>query len=283
MTEVEAACSMRCELGEGPAWFATEAELHFVDIAKGQLHLFKPATGKLTTASIGGKPSFVLPFAGGGRIVGSRHELLLVDASGYVQPLANIPQPSGNRTNDATVDAAGRLWFGTMDDGEEQPSGTIWCLAGGQLTRSSVSAVVTNGPAISPDGRTLYYADSQQGVVYRCAMDGVSLADPQPFLAIDDGFPDGLVADEQGNIWVALWDGWCVRLYSPAGRHLRTVELPCARPTKVALGGPARRTAYVTSARTGLDEAKLSRQPLAGSLFRFEVDVPGQIVRDVVL
>jgi sugar lactone lactonase YvrE len=65
-----------------------------------------------------------------------------------------------------------------------------------------------------------------------------------------------------------------VRL-SPQGEILQTVMLPVSRPTMIAFGGHDLRTAYVTSARTGLSDAALEAQPHAGAILSFPVDVPG--------
>jgi sugar lactone lactonase YvrE len=54
-----------------------------------------------------------------------------------------------------------------------------------------------------------------------------------------------------------------------------TVDLPVTRPTMIVFGGPDLRTAYVTSARTGLSDEQLADQPHAGGIFSFRVDVPG--------
>jgi sugar lactone lactonase YvrE len=84
------------------------------------------------------------------------------------------------------------------------------------------------------------------------------------------GWPDGSTLDAEGCLWVAFFGGWCVRQYSPDGLLLQEVRLPCANVTKVAFGGPDLRTAYVTTARKGLDAGALAAQPLAGSLFAFD-------------
>jgi sugar lactone lactonase YvrE len=62
-----------------------------------------------------------------------------------------------------------------------------------------------------------------------------------------------------------------------------TVPLPCARVTKIAFGGADLRTAYVTTARIGLDAAALAAQPLAGGLFAFEAPVAGSALPSVRL
>ena len=90
-----------------------------------------------------------------------------------------------------------------------------------------------------------------------------------------DGHPDGIVLDSEDCLWVALWDGWGVRRYAPDGTLLLQVDLPCSRVTKIAFGGPDLRTAFVTTARIGLDDIQLAQQPLAGGLFAFEAQVAG--------
>ncbi len=89
------------------------------------------------------------------------------------------------------------------------------------------------------------------------------------------GRPDGGSFDEEGCYWTALFDGWRVVRLSPTGEVLMDIPLPIQRPTMIAFGGADRRTAFVTSARTGLSEAELATQPHAGDVFAFRVDVPG--------
>jgi D-xylonolactonase len=279
-----------CQLGEGPVWLADEAVLRFVDIKRGNVHRFDPASGAQETLFVGGKPSFIVPVLGGGLLVGSTHFIYELcddpDDGALGEALATIPQPLHNRTNDATVDPSGRLWLGTMDDSESKPTGSIWCLDRGTLHPTTISAVVTNGPATSGDGRVLYHVDSGNRTIWRCAIgDGPALGPSEVFVQLTeaDGHPDGIVTDSEDCLWVALWDGWGVRRYAPDGELMLHVPLPCARVTKIAFGGPDLRTAYVTTARVGLDEAALAAQPLAGSLFTFEAPVAGRILPAVRL
>ena len=97
------------------------------------------------------------------------------------------------------------------------------------------------------------------------------------FAIIDpaDGHPDGCSTDSAGNVWLGLWGGWRARLYAPDGSILREVRLPASNVTKIALGGPDLKTAFVTTARAGLDDAALAEQPEAGNVFAFPVEVAG--------
>lgn len=268
------------QLGEGPAWFADEAALRFVDIKGGCIHRFHPETGTRETRETGGQPSFIVAAVGGGFLVGSNRAIHHCDGNSLGPVAVDIAMPEHNRTNDATVDADGRLWFGTMDDNESVPTGAIHCLDRSAVGTTDRRAVVTNGPAIAdgPDGRVLYHVDSGQRTIWRVALDGEQLAgDSEVFVRLteDEGYPDGIVVDSEGCLWVALWDGWGVRRYGPDGTLLMHVPMPCARVTKIAFGGADLKTAYVTTARVGLDAATLAEQPLAGGLFAFAAPVAG--------
>ncbi|MBB4857407.1 sugar lactone lactonase YvrE [Novosphingobium chloroacetimidivorans] len=279
MTQPEAVWHLDAALGEGPVWLPEEQALWFVDIKRGHLHRFHPQTGSAETFEVGGNPSFVVPTDDGGLVIGSRDKVLRADGGRLGPIVATLDQPADNRTNDAAVDSLGRLWIATMHDPEEAETGTLWCLDGATLRHAGTSAVVTNGPAITADARTLYHVDSGARTISRYPVDAEGrLGEPEPFVTLgqDEGYPDGIVLDSEDCVWVALWDGWGVRRYAPDGTMLLHVPLPCARVTKLALGGPDLRTAYVTTARVGLDDAALAEQPLAGSLFTFRVDVPGR-------
>lgn len=265
-------------LGEGPMWLPAEQALYYVDIKGGAIHRYHPASGAHETMAVGGSPSFVVPVEGGRLLTGSGDSLFMIDGAAIGERVATIPMARHNRTNDATVDGHGRLWFGTMDDAEAKATGAIYCLQDGVLHRTGGEAVVTNGPAVSADGRTLYHVDSGERRIWRCTVgSGPRLHDRELFLQLgeSDGHPDGIVLDSEDCLWVALWDGWGVHRYAPDGTLLLRVDLPCARVTKIALGGPDLRTAYVTTARVGLSDTELAEQPLAGGLFAFDAPVAG--------
>jgi D-xylonolactonase len=280
--QVECVWPLGALLGEGPVWSAAEQVLRFVDIKGGRVHRFDPATGQGATVETGGLPSFIVPAVNSdgstGWLVGSGDAVFPFSEAGFGKPVVRIPQPGHNRTNDAAVDPRGRLWFGTMDDREELATGTFWCLDRGALIPAGGSAVVTNGPAFCPVRNVIYHVDSGARRVWRASLgQEPRLAASELFVELGerDGYPDGVVTDAEGCLWVALWDGWAVRRYGPDGSLLLHVPLPCARVTKIAFGGPTLSTAYVTTARTGLSPELLEQQPLAGALFAFDAGVSG--------
>jgi len=279
---------VRCEtmLGEGPAWCAREKQLRFVDILGDALYRYSPDTGALARDSMPGMPSFIVPADDGGQIIGCTSVLWHRSADGRLDALCTLPIPAGSRTNDATVDPSGRLWFGTMDIAEQAPDGAIFCWDRGKLTQMWAGAVVTNGPAVTGDGNTLYWCDTSGRRVWRARIGaGPELHEITEFLRFDaeDGYPDGVIVDSEDCVWIAMWDGWGVRRYAPDGRLIARVTLPCARVTKMALGGADLRTAYITTARCGLSDESIAGQPLAGSLFTLRVETPGRALPAVRL
>lgn len=283
---VELACEMVMELGEGPVWLADKGQLAFVDIKGRAIHRFDPVSGKLFSVATESCPTFVVPTVDGSFLVGSESEVRRLEGDRLGAVIASISQPMHNRTNDATVDTSGRLWFGTMDDHEALPTGTIWCLDRGALRSTGISAIITNGPALDAAGAVLYHVDSVARRIWRCSVyaDG-TLGASELFvqLAPEDGYPDGVVVDAAGHVWVGLWDGWAVRRYDPSGGLVEEVTFPCGRITKIAFGGADMQTAYATTARIGLSAEDLAKQPLAGSLFSFRVTTPGNVLPQVVI
>jgi len=272
---------LAAELGEGPVWVERDRALWFVDIKKQAIHRYDPASGDKSSWDSPEQVGFILPAEGGGFVAGLQSGLFHFDErSGefalIVEVEADLPT---NRLNDGVVDPHGRLWFGTMDNGERAKSGAFYCFGGGRLTRTPIDNIaITNGPAVSPDGRLLYYIDTLKGTI-DCADigDDGSLANPRPFVRIDpsDGHPDGPSVDSHGCIWIALYAGWEARRYSLAGELLERVRFPVANITKIAFGGDDLRTAFATTARQLLSAETIARQPQIGDLFEFAVDVPG--------
>ncbi len=268
-------------LGEGPVWVARERALWFVDIKQRRLHRCDPADGALRSWDAPAQVGFVVPAADGGFVAGLQGGLHRFDPeAGTFEMLCPVePGTPTNRINDGVVDGAGRLWFGTMDDREAGGSGRFYRLeADGTLYDAGGAAPITNGPALSPDGRTLYQVDTLARTIDACTLDADGrVTARRRFAAIEKGAgnPDGPAVDAEGCVWVALYGGWAARRYSPAGELIETVRFPVSNITKMAFGGADLRTAYATTARHLLSDEAAAAQPDAGHLFAFDVAVPG--------
>jgi len=275
--------SLGATLGEGPVWDARDAALWFVDIKQNRVHRFDPVSGETRSFDAPGQVGWVLPAADGGFLAGLQTGLHRFDPESGAFTLLTAVEPDrpGNRLNDATVAADGAVWFGSMDDGETDVTGQVHRFHAGTLTTSTIPPVViTNGPAVSPDGGTLYHVDTLGHTIHAVPVDGATTGTPRLFATIDaaDGYPDGVTVDAEGGVWVGLWGGWSARRYAPDGTLDRIVRFPVANITKVAFGGDDLRTGFATSASKGLSDEDRADQPEAGSLFAFDVDVPGRVL-----
>jgi xylono-1,5-lactonase len=267
-------------LGEGPVWVDRDAALWFTDIKRRKVHRYDPVTRERRSWDSPEQVGFVFPAQSGDFIAGLQSGLHRFDPeSGAFDLLIEVePDKPTNRLNDGVVDPAGRLWFGTMDDSEREKSGTYYRYARGELVRTTLTGIaITNGPAVSPDGRTLYWVDTIGRGIFAGEIRGNSLGESREFarIAPGEGNPDGPTVDSEGCVWISLYSGWEARRYSPSGELIERVRFPVSNITKIAFGGSELRTAYATTARHLLKDEALQEQPLAGGLFAFEVDVPG--------
>lgn len=276
-------------LGEGPVWSARDDALWFVDIKSRLLHRFSPAAKSVESWTAPAQIGWALPAQGGGLVAGLQDGVYRFSPDrGTFALLAEVePERPGNRLNDATTDAHGRIWFGSMDDGETDATGKVYLFDRGRISETGIAPVaITNGPALSPDGLLLYHTDTLAGVIHASRIDHEGqIGDTQLFARIDgaDGYPDGSVVDSEGCLWVGLFGGWAARRYAPDGRLLDEVRFPVANITKLAFGGADLRTVYATTASKGLSSAESADQPLAGNLFAFRSEVAGLPVTPAIL
>lgn len=271
------ACAM---LGEGVLWDARSQHVWFVDIKERRIHRCAPDGSARRSWDAPAQVSFIVPASDGGMVCSLEDGLYrFVAATGEFVPLASVEAGvTGNRFNDAHVDRQGLLWFGSMDDAERNPSGVLYRFDGRDVLPMDDGYVITNGPAVSPDGGTLYHTDTLEKRIYAFdrTPDG-GLSGKRLFIELQDGgYPDGMAVDSLGHLWVATFGGWRIDRFNAAGSKLGEVRFPCANVTKLAFGGSDLRTVYVSTARKGLSAEELAAQPLAGGLFAFRVDTPGQ-------
>jgi sugar lactone lactonase YvrE len=267
---------LRCQLGEGPVWDAQRGLLCWVDILTGNIHQYDPAQQTRTSIHV---PHLI----GAVALCGQPDRFVAVTEAGFcfidrqsgAVMLLHNPEPDrpGNRFNDGKCDPAGRFWAGTMSLTDEPERGSLYTLNTDlSVTRQLAGVSIANGLAWSLDGGTLYFIDSPTRSVRAYVVDPQTgnLGSDKTILSIParEGFPDGMTIDADGMLWIAHWDGWqVIRWHPETGDILRRIPLPVAQVTSCIFGGPHLTDLYITTARTGLSEADLREQPLAGSLF----------------
>ncbi len=276
MVAIECVVPSRSQVGEGAVWDVEDAALWWVDIKAGLIHRHAPATGENAVFTFGEPVGCLARRDAGGLIVASRTGFYFYDpATGsrqaLVDPEADRP---GNRFNDGTTDAQGRFWAGTMKDdgGPPERLGQFYRYdPDGRVTAHFDKVFTTNGSAFSPDGRTMYFSDSNPDVrtIWACDYDSESGTPSNQRVFFDTrevaGRPDGGTVDADGCYWMAGVGGWQLVRITPGGKVDRIIDMPVEKPTKPMFGGSGLDTLFVTSIGAGAETD--ARQPEAGSLF----------------
>lgn len=80
--------------------------------------------------------------------------------------------PVGTRMNDAACDASGRLWAGTVADDHRVGGGALYRLDRTGRTELMLDGLtISNGLGWSPNGTTMYLADSGPRVIHAFEFD----------------------------------------------------------------------------------------------------------------
>lgn len=264
------------KLGEGPLWHPQEQKLYWVDIPEGKLLYYDPASQEhgviYQGALIGG---YTMQKDGSFLLFGDKGQIGLFKEGRYTVLVEEIEQLRSTRFNDVVADPVGRVFCGTMPDATGEAY--LYRLdTDGSLDLVVDGIGLSNGMSFSPDKKLMYHVDSKQHFVsvfdYNAA-EGL-LSNRRAFLELEktEIEPDGLTVDAEGHIWIAFWNGSCVRRYAPNGEQVEEILLPAKKVTSLAFGGSELDELYITSA--GGDN-RPEDGPQAGALFRVKAAVRG--------
>ncbi|MGO9258619.1 MAG: SMP-30/gluconolactonase/LRE family protein [Bryobacteraceae bacterium] len=269
---------------EGPVWRPQERVLWFSDVVGNVVRQWSPNEGvKVLIQKAGGDPGNVPP----GGFVGPNGEV--ADKDGYVlicqhtnrrivrvgkdlQMTPLVERYQGKRfssPNDLVYKSDGALYFtdppyglAKQDDdpAKEIPFNGVYRLKNGKVDAIIKDLTRPNGIAFSPDQKTFYIANSDEKrkvwMRYDVAEDG-TVGNGRVFFDVtaekEDGLPDGMKVDSQGNVYGSGPGG--VWVFSPDGKHLGTIKPP-ETPANCNWGDDGK-SLYIT-ARTGLYRIKLA-------------------------
>jgi len=168
--------------------------------------------------------------------------------------------------NDLVFDGQGGFYF--TDLGKARPHNLDW---GGVFYVPEVGAqpriiaypvMTANGVALSPDGATLYYAETEGARVWAFDIESPGCVRREPWPSVQGGrlvaAPggqyqrfDSMAVDALGNLYVATLLHGGITIISPDGLIRRHLPLPDRYPTNICFGGPDMRTLYVTLSGSG--------------------------------
>lgn len=274
--EPELIADYACTVGEGPLWHPQEQKVYWVDIMTGRMFRYDPANGQHEQCYDGE----VI----GGFTIQEDGALLLFMARGAVKIwrdgkletiIEEIPDERETRFNDVFADPAGRVYCGTM--ATKDRLGRLYRLDPDRTLTLLLEGIgVSNGMGLTTDRKQLYYTDSGAKKIYLFDYDQATgaITNQRVFLDSTDqeGVPDGMTVDADGNVWSARWDGYRLTQYAPDGSELQRIMFPAKKVSSVVFGGPDYRDMYVTTAG---GNNKAENGASAGALYRLRLGVQG--------
>jgi len=274
------------ELGECVLWCERTGRLLWTDIPAATLWSHSPSTGRSASWPM---PERLCCFA----LTGSDDRLLLGLASGLafftfstgkVARIRDVEADNpSTRLNDGRCDRQGRFVFGMFNQ-DENPKPALGGFYRLNLDLSLESlplpnAAIANSICFSPDGRRIYFADSQEQAILYADYNPCSaeVGRVHTFVAAGaaPGAPDGATVDADGYLWSTRWGAGQVLRFAPDGRLDRVIELAAPQPSCPTFGGPDLATLYVTTAHVGMNSGERASAPLSGALFAKALDVRG--------
>lgn len=270
---------------EGPVAMADGSVL-LVEIERGTLTRVKSDGHTEVVAEVGGGPN--------GAAIGPDGKCYLCNnggfnwhksADGYMRPIGRADAYSGGRIervdlatgksevlysecngvplkgpNDIVFDDKGGFWFtdlGKIYDRQMDRGAVYYARADGSLIREAVFPIITpNGIGLSPDGRTLYVAETETSRLWSFPVVGEGELDKLPWPSphggrLVAGLPgyqrfDSMKVEAGGNICVATLIRGGVSVFSPSGELLEFHQAAEPYCTNLAFGGPGLRKAWIT-------------------------------------
>jgi sugar lactone lactonase YvrE len=302
------------ELGESPFWHPQERRLYWVDIPGRKILRTRPGDAIVDTWALPSEPGCMAPAKNGGWVIALRHGVFRAHTwGGPLEHIATLDYDARYmRANDGKCDPQGRFWVGTLDETKTARNAALYSvnshpLANAPDRSASSTAVIerhtdpailpvttANGLAWSPDGCTLYWADTASHRIDAWDLDVATARisarrtfvefhpkpadwqfDAAPGNQGYGGRPDGAAVDVQGNYFVAMFEGRRICQFSPEGTLLAEWPTPVQCPTMPCFGGDDLQTLFITSARHHRSAQELEAFPLSGCVFSMRVDVPG--------
>jgi len=237
---------------EGPVW-SRDGFLLFSDVPNNRIMKFVPGVGvSLYRDQSNGANGNTFDDKGRLYTCESRtHRVIRTDKKGKVEVLAESYQGKRlNAPNDITVSKSGHVYFTDPAFGAQAEKRELDFYGIYQITPKGELVLLTkhegrpNGIALSPNGKILYVANSDEKNLraYDVAKDG-SVVNGRILISGVDGPPDGIRVDEKGNLYVTA-NG--LAIYSPEGKLIQTIQIP-EIPRNCAFGDPDFQTLYITA------------------------------------
>ena len=262
----EVLCGALSIVGESPAWNAQTLQLAMIDVHGQRVRFLDWKLCRAEDVVLDDRPGAAMWLPDGRLAVACGKSILALDSSRRPVPLVSSLPLDGIRFNDVKIGPDGWFWGGTYT--MSSTGGAFYRISTtGECVRMFGDVGNSNGIDWDLERRFFYHVDTPKGTVvrYRYDPETFALSDRRVLRTFDknEGFPDGMVRDSDGLLWIALWGASRVVAIDPdSGVDADEIRLPVSQPTCPAFAGNGRMV--ITTAAHGLN---LREEPLAGATF----------------
>ena len=251
--------------GEGPVW-SREGYLIFSDYEASRLYKYVPGSSPAVYRE-GSNGANGNTMDKQGRLYTCEYKSRRVtrtDRQGKIEVLADkFEGKRFNAPNDIVVRRDGHVYFTDplytpLDHRELDFFGIYHITPKNELEAIAKWKTRPNGVTLSPDGRILYVANTEEKSIHAFDLDRKGRAsNDRVLIANMEGGADGIRTDRKGNLYLAVRG---VAIYSPDGKLLGKIH-PAVNPRNIAFGDKDFKTLYM----------------IGNALFRVRLDVAGSV------
>lgn len=267
------------ELVETPIWDARVKGLYWTDLFGGDVHLYDPQSGREEVYPTERMIGSAVPTTDPGKVLCSLEDGLYIldrETGGLTFLVNPEPERDDNRFNDTRVDAVGRVFmssvskkYGTPDYSPDMYGGFYMIEKSGQVVTIEAQINQYNAILWSLDNTQMYVVDTyhERLMAYPYSLDQGVTGPGRPVIEFkEQGMPDGMSMDQDGNIYVCHWTGQ-ISVWSPRFELVKIIPVPVEYACCTGFGGEDGRDLYLATSRYCYSSEELKENPGAGGIF----------------
>ncbi len=229
-------------LAENPLWDANRSRLLWTDIDAGAVYAMDWATRAVSRIYTGPKVGGFTLHGDGALLLFRERDVAILDHKGAPRPILDAPDDRCDRFNDCLALPSGAVIAGTYSH-PRTDAGLHYLSREGMFVHIAAETGISNGLALSPDHRWVYWTCSTTERIYRYPFNPKTDALGERTILHtappSTGTPDGLTVDADGLLYSARWGGSVVLVLDPeSGAILDRIAVPGAHATSCAFAGP---------------------------------------------
>lgn len=303
----------RAKFAEGPIWHKAYGII-WLDIANKKIITFDPETEKEDVYDAMGWIKAIIPTSDGQFIGVYKDGLYLINFKLGIKKLFVIPPDLSDihYLNDSKCGPDGRLWVGSSDGffkNFKENAQTAYSNypfenaklfsvnAKGEIQTHLLNVALSNGLEWDRKTNKFYHIDSSKHAIfqYELTENGQLHFEKTVYsFKMDEGFPDGMTIDSEGNLYVALFKGGLMATTSKQPTRIVCINpqkqqiieefiLPVSHVTSCTIGGENLDTLFITTAYEPLPENRVKEEPLAGYLLQLSIHTTGVLPYEFAL